>query len=267
MKQTRRRHPGGLCQVVGDLGGFRIYSHSLMNSLGLAVGLAIGNAAVLWTDMAPLEFLFATLVLVFIGFLGARLLHVLSYFPRYRREPRRIWDREEGGMAMQGGLLLVFVASLPILSVIQLPFWVFWDTVTIPALIWLAFGKVGCLLHGCCSGRPSAGIWSFDLPDHRGVWCRRIPVQIFESGLALLVLLGSAAWWSMRPVPGTIFLFGLAAYSAGRVFIQSLREQGGGIGSQSTQKGLSILFLFVAASTLLWVPATNLVTSLMEGPL
>lgn len=225
MKQTLRHPPGGLCQVVSDLGGIRIYTHSLMSSLGLAVGVAIGNAAARWTGMPPFEFLFATVVLIFVGFVGARLLHVLSHLPRYRREPRRIWDRREGGMAMQGGLLVALVASLPILSILQLSFWGFWDVVTIPALIWLAVGKIGCLLHGCCSGRPSAAIWSLDLPDHRGTWRRRVPVQLMESGLALLVLLGSAAWWSTRPVPGTVFIFALAAYSTGRFFLQSFANQ------------------------------------------
>ena len=132
--------------------------------------------------------------------------------------------RSEGGAANQGGLVVAVSISPPILTALQLPFGAFWDVTTFVMLIWLIFGRFGCFLHGCCSGRPYKGLLSLYLPDHQGIWCRRIPVQLLEAGFAILILVGAAGLWNQRRFPGALFLLAVAAYGAGRAALHRTRN-------------------------------------------
>lgn len=267
MTPAQRMTGGGLCQVICDRGGVRIHSHSLMVYTGLSIAAITGAFIARLTAVAPLGFLLAALALVVAGFIGARLLHVVIHFPLYHRHPRRLWNRLDGGAAAQGGVLLALAVSVPLLDAMHLSLGVFWDTATIPMLIWLMFGKVGCLLHGCCCGRPMPGCWSLYLPDHRGNWCHRVPTQVLEAALALLVLLASAAFWNERPFAGAFFLLALATYSAGRFFLQPLRETDERIGPIRVQQGLALCLFLLGALGFLFASAASPVTGFMESPL
>jgi phosphatidylglycerol:prolipoprotein diacylglycerol transferase len=86
-------------------------------------------------------------------------------------------------------------------------------------------GRVGCLLGGCCVGRPTRsrwGVWS----SNRHVGVRRIPVQLMESALAgalaLLTVPAVLAWGTSSD--GAVFVAAVAAYTAGRQLLFPLRE-------------------------------------------
>jgi Prolipoprotein diacylglyceryl transferase/Concanavalin A-like lectin/glucanases superfamily len=80
----------------------------------------------------------------------------------------RIWRRSEGGMAMYGGLIVTVPLSFPLLRAMQLPFGEFWDAATVTILLGMVFTRIGCLLNGCCAGRPTSAWLGLNLPDHRG---------------------------------------------------------------------------------------------------
>src|SRR5262249_35439152 len=137
----------------------------------------------------------AMLLLILPALVGARLLHVAAHWPAYRRDPGRIWRRSEGGAAMYGGLVLAFLLSLPLLAGLSLPVGAFWDAATVTMLIGMVFTRAGCLLNGCCAGRPAEGPLALWLPDARGVWRRRLPTQLLEGGLGAVLLAGSVLLW------------------------------------------------------------------------
>ena len=152
-------NPGGLRQVLFEWRGIRIYSYPAMLYLGLTVGVIVGNYVANLARMDTARVLIATMLLTISGMVGARLLFVATHWTVYRREPRRIFRRSEGGAANQGGLIMAVSISPPIFTALQLPFGAFWDVTTFVMLIWLIFGRFGCVLHGCCSGRPSAACY------------------------------------------------------------------------------------------------------------
>jgi prolipoprotein diacylglyceryltransferase len=63
------------------------------------------------------------------------------------------------------------------------------------------------------------------LPGLTDVWERRIPVQIFESGWATLVLAAGALLLGRPPFDGALFLAVAAAYAVGRMCLELLRER------------------------------------------
>jgi len=112
-----------------------------------------------------------------------------------------------------GGSLLLGLPPGPVLDV------------TAPGLLLgMMVGRFGCLLGGCCAGRPTSsrwGVWSSD----RRLGVRRIPVQLLESLLSGTV--GALALAGVLRVGtsagGLVFVAGFAAYTAGRQLLFPLR--------------------------------------------
>jgi phosphatidylglycerol:prolipoprotein diacylglycerol transferase len=211
-------------QVLFEWRGFKIHSYRVMVYLGLTFGMVAGDFVASRAGLPAARVLVAVILLAIFGLLGARLLFVATHWSVYRREPRRIWRRSEGGAAVQGGLVLAVTVSPPLLTALHLPLGGFWDVTTFVMLIWLIFGRIGCLLHGCCGGRPSSGSFTLELPNQLGVWRRRVPTQLLEAAWALLLLLGAIALSRRAPFPGAVFLAAVAAYGIGRIALEPLRE-------------------------------------------
>ena len=169
----------------------------------------------------------ATLVLLPVALIGSRLLHVASHWSEYRLEPGRIMDRTSGGMAMYGGLLLMLPASVPVLAAIGVPFWRFWDVSIFLILLAMVLTRVGCLLNGCCTGRITEGPFGLHLRDAAGEWACRVPTQLLEGLLAVVLLAAAVAVWRGLERPGELFLLVLAGYGAGRCALQPLRAERG----------------------------------------
>jgi prolipoprotein diacylglyceryltransferase len=242
-------------QVLFEWRGIKINSYPVMLYLGLTFGMVAGDFMANRAGLPAARVLGAIILLTMFGLLGARLLFVATHWSVYRREPWRIWRRSEGGAAVQGGLVLAVMVSPPLLMVLHLPLGAFWDVTTFVMLIWLIFGRIGCLMHGCCSGRPSSGPFTLELPNQIGIWRRRFPTQLLESAWALLLLLGAIGLSRRAPFPGAVFLAAIAAYGMGRIALEPLREQQDRYRGMNFQQGIAAGLITVALISLvvLWL--------------
>ncbi len=200
--------------------------------LGIVFGLAVGNAVARSSGLPSGRVYLASVLLLVPALAGARLVSVVGSWSHYRERRHLIWRRSNGGLSMYGGLAAVPV-SVPLLAALGVPFWAFWDAATFTILTGMIFGRVGCLLTGCCGGRRV-----------------RVPMQVLEAGLGA-VLLPVAAAVAASPAPdGVAFLGALVGYGLGRLALQPLRER------QTRFAGMPAL---VAASAALVVVALSLI--------
>jgi phosphatidylglycerol:prolipoprotein diacylglycerol transferase len=221
--------------------GIRIHSYSALLYLGMVFGIMAGSYAARLSGLNVTRVFVAMVALIVAGLIGSRLLFVVTNWRLYRREPWRMWRRSEGGAALQGGLLAALLFSVPVLATMELPFGVFWDIAVFPLSIGLIFARLGCLLHGCCGGHSTIGLLALYLPDQNGVWRWRVPTQLLELTLGILILLGSISLWHLRPFLGFAFLLAVAVYAWSRFFIEPMREQRDWLGTFDIQQ-------FVAAA-------------------
>jgi prolipoprotein diacylglyceryltransferase len=154
---------------------------------------------------------------------------------------------------MYGGLLLALPLSLPVTAMLGLPFAAFWDTVSFTLLVGMVVARAGCLLRGCCSGRPADGWFALELADDRGVRARRIPAQLLEAGWALAVLAGAVVVWMHRPFAGAVILCTIGGYAGGRIALESTREAHGRVVGARVQRIISTAF--VAGSVVVFAMA------------
>jgi phosphatidylglycerol:prolipoprotein diacylglycerol transferase len=89
------------------------------------------------------------------------------------------------------------------------------------AALAMAIGRIGCLLNGCCYGRPTGLPWGIDFGDH----IARHPTQLYEAlfDMALLFLLLRLERHITRP--GLLFGLLLISYFVGRFFIEFIRVE------------------------------------------
>jgi phosphatidylglycerol---prolipoprotein diacylglyceryl transferase len=166
----------------------------------------------------------AGIVLLVPALAGARLWFVVQHARLYRARGRRIWRRDEGGAALYGGFLLCLAVSVPVLTLAELPFWAFWDVGSVAMLVGLIPTRVGCLMHGCCAGRDTAGPLGVRLPDQDGVWRRRYPTPLLEAAWSLGVLVSVFVVMPAPPAAGVRFAVLVAAYAAGRLVLEWTRS-------------------------------------------
>ena len=179
-----------------------------------------------------------------------------------------------GGLTYYGGLIGASLVAVWLLRRDRFPFWKAADMAGFTVPIGLAFGRVGCLLAGCCFGATSdlfcalrfppgspasdaqpkahmigaADIWS--LPVH--------PTQIYESLASLAV--AAVCLWGIHPrkrYDGQVFVAFLALYAVVRFILEFWRrdERGGlvwagqtiGALSLSTSQLLGLAMLCIAA--------------------
>lgn len=153
-----------------------------------------------------------------LGLLGAKVYYLATH-PRERR------SLLTSGMSVQGFVLVAIATVLVGAPLLGLSWTAVLDSMAPGLLLGMAVGRWGCLLGGCCAGRPTRsrwGVWS----SNRRLGVRRVPVQLLESSLAgtlaALVLLGVLGL-GLRG-GGLLFVAGLAAYIAGRQLLFPLRE-------------------------------------------
>jgi phosphatidylglycerol:prolipoprotein diacylglycerol transferase len=235
--------------------GIPIYAYPAMLYLGAVFGIVAGTFAASLHGLNPARVYAAMLLLLLPALIGARLLFVVSNWGYYRGRLGAIWRRSEGGAALYGGLLISLVLSVPLLRALGVPVGGFWDAAIITILIGMAFTKIGCLLNGCCAGRPAQGVFALYLPNVQGVWCRRRPTQVVEAGLAVVLLLGALALWDRLPFHGAVFLATVAAYGVARWGLESARETIDSVGRFSVHRmiSLALVALSLASFLLMWL--------------
>jgi phosphatidylglycerol:prolipoprotein diacylglycerol transferase len=223
--------------------------------VGLVLGVLAGARAARIHGLDPGRVYAAMLLLILPALMGARLLFVAAHWRLFRHEPRRIWRRSDGGAALYGGLIVSFLLSLPLLRALGIPVGAFWDATALTMLIGMVITKMGCFLNGCCAGRRTEGKFSLNLPNEHGVWCRRVPAQLMEAGLALCLLIASLLAWDRIPFDGACFLAVVAGYGIGRWWLESIRETIDGIGGFSLHRIISgaLVTLSMACVALIWL--------------
>lgn len=227
--------------------GRPIYSYPAMLYVGLLAAVATGNWAAHETGLNAFRVYLAMIILIVPAIGGARLLHVAIHWRSYSQNKRRIWDRSEGGYGMYGGLPLVLLTSAPVLYAMRLPFAAFWDVGALSILAGMIFARIGCLLNGCCCGRPSNAWFSIYLPNEKGVRVKRIPSPCLESIWVAMLLVSAILLWHRMGFPGALFLFACSGYAAGRLVLESLREYAGHSPKFNVHHAISAAIIVLAA--------------------
>ena len=249
------------------------------------------------------------LAMLLAGVVGARLLHVIAdgYFMDYVHlctDPSKVdwkvtrdeclspryagvWDAAKsvchptetdcfawakfwaGGLTYYGGFLGASAAAWYLMKRDRFPFWKAADMAGMVIPIGLGFGRMGCLLAGCCFGTPTSARWAMTFPSHSPASESQFkagllgspfesslpvhPTQVYESlasfAIAAVLIL---FLHGRKRYDGQIFLGFVALYALARFVIEFFRsdDRGGLLGLSTSQLiGLGLVAAVVGVHT------------------
>lgn len=204
---------------ICHLGSFTIYSYGLMLVLAFFVCAYLVSRQAKKEGVDP-ESIFNLCFFIFIfGIIGARVFYILNNFSFYLHNPLEIIMLQRGGMAWFGGLIFGSGAAVIFIKKNKLGLLKTLDLLVPFVALAQAIGRMGCLLNGCCYGRPSEfGIY-FKVFDQV-----LIPTQLYSSLLLLLIFSILRFIQNRKHALGQVFCTYLFLYSIKRFFIEYLRN-------------------------------------------
>jgi phosphatidylglycerol:prolipoprotein diacylglycerol transferase len=205
-------------------GRIEVHSYKVMLYLGCVIGIYASAPVAARKGMDTSTFCLVVVALLVPAITGARVVYVLRHLNSYRASPGRMATRTDGGSALFGGLLCSVAVSLALLPAAGLPILAFWDAASVTMLVGLAITRLGCLMNGCCGGRPTSGWLGMWAPDVGGRWERRRPTQLLEAGWAALILLGVLIGEGVLQPDGVLFATVVVSYCIGRMVFQAMRD-------------------------------------------
>jgi phosphatidylglycerol:prolipoprotein diacylglycerol transferase len=214
--------------ILFHVGSFPVHSYGVMMALAFVFGLwtatlrgrrekisgeTIADVA-LWTMIGTI--------------LGARTVYVVTYWnDEFAGQPTsEIFMIQHGGLVFYGGLVGAIVAGMIYLRWKKLPLWKIADVFAPSIALGSVFGRIGCLLNGCCYGRACDLPWAISFPPGNPLGSPTTPVhptEIYDALLNLILYVFLAWLFRRKKFDGQLFATYLICYAITRSFVEYFR--------------------------------------------
>lgn len=232
--------------------GYEISSYLVLALLGAVVGLALGEVLRRRIGLRRRDYLRFALCFFLGGALGAKLLYVLVEWEAFLSDPVHVLTR--GGFVFYGGLLGIFLGAACLCKKKRIPYMSFMDCFIPCVTFFHAFGRVGCLLAGCCYGVATESFCGIIYPAGgiAPAGISLLPVPLFEAVFLFLLTAFLLLMQKRTSAPGRVFGTYLVSYAIWRFFIEFFRgDPRGMILGMSTSQFISIFILLAGMKLLL----------------
>ena len=216
-------------QYLFFIGNFPIRAYGLV--LSLSIILATGTAYFLakqdgrWQQHIVDMGLYCGLG----GIVGARLWDVFffdwSYYHNHLLEIPFVW---QGGMAIQGGVILGTIVGIIYTKRHHIDTWALADIIAPAIIIGQAIGRMANLLNGDAFGHPTGSTFGILYPSstlayqvygNQPLW----PAEIWESQIDVIIFVLLLMFRTTKHAKGQAFILYAILYSVARFFLEYLR--------------------------------------------
>lgn len=208
------------------LGSLPIHSYGVMIALAFLAGLWTATRRGATVGLAREDIGDITLWIMVGAIIGARVVYVITYWQdEFVGGPiTEIFMIQHGGLVYYGGLIGASFAGALAIRWKKLPLWKTADVLAPSIALGSVFGRIGCLLNGCCYGRACSLPWAIRFPaDHTTGGEPVHPTQLYDAGLNLL-LYGFLAWlFRHKKFDGQVFATYLLCYALTRSTVELFR--------------------------------------------
>jgi phosphatidylglycerol:prolipoprotein diacylglycerol transferase len=212
--------------IAVQLGSTPIYWYGVMMALAFMAGLWTAGRRALRVGVAPEKIMDAGPWLIVGAVVGARLVFVVTYWREcFAGQPW--WEVvmiRHGGLVYYGGFIGGVLGCILFSRFKKIPLWKLGDILTPSIPLGYVFGRIGCLLNGCCYGRVCDLPWAIHFPREHDTYPNGVhPTQIYDSLLSL-GLYAALAWLHRRKkFDGQVFAVYLMAYAVTRSIVETFR--------------------------------------------
>jgi phosphatidylglycerol:prolipoprotein diacylglycerol transferase len=246
--------------LLFNIGSLPIHTYGFLIAIGFLCAVLVIRKLCMMSGLDVEKTLDFTFWLLLVGFIGARILFIITKWDSFMENPSDMYRVWEGGLVFLGGPIACVPFAYWYMKRNRLPFWRTGD-VLIPGLtINHMWGRFGCLSAGCCYGKPtgtSYGIKLYsDLVDRDLQGINLHPTQLYEAGSLFILFLGLLWVFKHKKFDGQVVLTYFIAYPIIRSIIEIFRGdliRGFVIdGILSTSQFLSLIIFVVASCVLMW---------------
>ena len=246
-----------------ELGAINIYTYGVLLAAAYLTGLQVALVRGRRRGLDPNRVMDLGIYIIISALIGAKLMLLIVEFEHFSLSLADLGALVRSGGVFYGGLFLAVPVALWYMRRHRMPTWTTCDIFAPGIALGHAIGRVGCLMAGCCFGRPTSVPWgiTFTSPlaasnvgTPLGVTLH--PTQLYESGVELFIfaflLLTERRG---RPFHGRTFWGYVLLYGIARFIIEFYRgdERGTMFDVLSTSQFLSILVVPLSLVMLLWL--------------
>jgi phosphatidylglycerol:prolipoprotein diacylglycerol transferase len=229
------------------IGPLTIHGYGLMIAIGIIVAYIVLEQRVKKRGKDPDTAFNLAMLAAIGGAVGAKLLYYIVEIRSIIENPKILLNITNGfvvyGGIIGGSIVCIIYCRIKKLNTLE------WFDLVLPEIaIAQGFGRIGCLLAGCCYGAPTKGAIHITFTESlfapNNVWL--YPTQIMSSianFLNFFVLVFVISRFFKKP--GVVSAFYLIFYSIGRFIIEIFRGdiERGAVGALSTSQFISIFIL------------------------
>ncbi len=245
-----------------DLGPFTIYSYGVLLAAAFLLGLKLATSRARRLGLNPGRILDLGIYIIVAAIVGGKLLLLVTDFSSFRANPLDFLSLARSGGVFYGGLILAVLVAFWYMRRHALPLWPTFDVFAPGIALGHAIGRVGCLMAGCCWGRPTTLPWGITFTDpftgsYVGTPLGEAlhPTQIYEA-LAETAILFFLLWLERRGrnFPGRTFWSYILLYGLTRYAIEFFRgDPRGAVWVFSTSQFISVLLVPLSVVMLAWL--------------
>jgi phosphatidylglycerol:prolipoprotein diacylglycerol transferase len=246
--------------ILFEIGNWPVYSYGVLLALAYLAGLQMAVVRARHRQIDATKVMDLGIYLIIAALIGAKLMLVAVDFDYFRNQPRELLSLVRAGGVFYGGLLAALAVGLWLVGRYKLDAWTVADLAAPGIALGHVVGRLGCLLAGCCYGRPTDVAWAITFTNPAAATNVGTPLntplhptQIYDAGAELLIMLLLLVTERRgRPFAGRTFWLYMVLYAISRYIVEIYRgDERGMIAGFSTSQFVSILLVPLSVIMLL----------------
>jgi phosphatidylglycerol---prolipoprotein diacylglyceryl transferase len=212
--------------VAFELLGFTIYWYGVLAAVGFITAFGLASKRASRENLSAEAIMNLAPWIIFGAIIGARLMYVINYWnEEFAGKPLyHIITIGRSGLVFYGGLIGSCLGTIIYAWKNKLPLWKIADVMAPSIALGHGFGRIGCLMTGCCYGRPTNLPWALHFPvGHATHGIGVHPTQIYESALNFLFFGFLILIHRRKKFDGQVFAMYLIGYAVLRAFVEVFR--------------------------------------------
>jgi len=223
--------------ILFEVGDWPVYSYGVLLALAYLAGLQLAVMRARRAGLDSARIMDLGIYLIIAALVGAKLMLVVVDFSYFRDHPRELLSLARVGGVFYGGLIFALLAGLFLVRRYKLPVWSAADMYAPGVALGHIIGRLGCLLAGCCYGRPTDLPWGITFTSPVAAASAGTPLgiplhptQIYDAGAELLILIFLLVFERRgRPYPGRTWWLYMLLYAVARFIVEIFRADDRGI--------------------------------------
>ena len=241
--------------ILFEVGDWPVYSYGVLLALAYLAALQLAVVRARRRGLDGSRVMDLGIYLIIAALVGAKLMLVFVDFDYFMSQPREILSLVRAGGVFYGGLIAALGVALWLVRRYELPMWTTADLFAPGIALGHVIGRFGCLLAGCCFGKPSSAPWAVTFTNPAAatnvgtpLGIPLHPTQLYDAGAELLILVILLATERKgNPFPGRTFWLYILLYGISRFIVEFFRgDDRGMVLGVSTSQFVSLIAIPLA---------------------